>query len=123
MSIIIKKSCFLLFTILILSSNVFGGSTPNFKEGKWEISTEIEMEGMPMSMPAIKHTQCMSKDDYVPQNSQPGQECEITETKISGDTVTWTIKCKGQGGEMKGAGKITYKGDTFSTLYANYILF
>jgi hypothetical protein len=65
-------------------------------------------------MPAMKHIQCLAKDDYVPKNSRPGQECEMTDTKISGDTVTWSMKCNGQGGEMKGDGKITYKGDSFS---------
>jgi hypothetical protein len=49
----------------------------------------------------------------VPQNTQPGQECAITETKTIGNTISWTMECKGSQGEMKGVGKITYAGDTF----------
>ena len=114
MSGIIKKSSFALLAVLFLSSIVLAGSTPNFKEGKWEITTKVEMEGMPMSMPPVKHTQCLNKDNYVPQNAKPGQECEISDTKIAGDTVSWSMKCKGRGGEVNGTGKITYNGDTFS---------
>ena len=83
------------------------------QEGKWEITSVTEMPGMPMKMGPVKHTQCITKKDLVPQSSQPGQECKITNTKISGDTVTWTMKCSGQGGEVKGSGKITYNGDSF----------
>ena len=109
------KKLFIVSIILLATMSIsLAGSTVNLKEGKWEITIKTEMEGMPMSMPEMKHTQCLTKDDFVPQNAQPGQECEITDTKIAGDTATWSMKCNGQGGEMKGTGKITYKGDTFS---------
>ena len=87
-------------------------SGPNMKEGLWEITTEMKMQGM--DMPPVKHTQCITKNDLVPQGSQqPGQECEIIDVKTSGNTVTWTMKCTGQGGNVKGAGEITYSGDSF----------
>jgi hypothetical protein len=81
------------------------------KEGLWEITTKTKIPGM--EMPPMKHTQCITKNDLVPQSSQPGQECKITETKVIGNTVTWTMQCKTQGEEMKGTGKITYSGDSF----------
>ncbi|MGM0664355.1 MAG: DUF3617 family protein, partial [Thermodesulfobacteriota bacterium] len=33
---------------------------------------------------------------------QPGQECEIIDMKVSGNTVTWTMRCSGQGGDVEG---------------------
>ena len=71
------------------------------------------MPGMPGGMPPVKHTQCMTKKDIVPQSSQPNQECNVNKTKVSGDTVSWTIECNTQGGKMTGTGKITYHGNSF----------
>ena len=71
------------------------------------------MVGMQMNMPPMTHTQCITETDYVPQTGQPGEECEVTRTRVSGDTVTWTMHCRGKGGEMNGTGKVTYQGDSF----------
>ena len=68
---------------------------------------------MVTEMPPTTHTQCLTKDNLAPQTSQLGQECKITQTSVVGNTVTWTVLCKGQGGDMKGAGKITYSGNSF----------
>ncbi len=99
--------------VLLLITLSFGMvfAEPNLKSGKWEITTKTEMPGMPMQMPPVTHTQCMSQDDIVPQNRQPGQECQISNVNMSGDTVTWTMVCTNQGGTMEGKGKITYQGD------------
>ncbi len=107
----LKKLFFGSIILLTAISITFAGSGPNMKEGLWEITTKTKMPGM--EMPPMKHTQCITKNDLVPQSSQPGQECKITETKVIGNTVTWTMQCKTQGGEMKGTGKIIYSGDSF----------
>ncbi|MBW2596665.1 MAG: DUF3617 domain-containing protein [Deltaproteobacteria bacterium] len=108
----LKKLIAAFFILFAFTSISFAGSAVNFKPGKWEITSEMQMAGG-MKMPPNTITQCMTKDDIVPQNAQPGQECVITETKTVGNTVTWTMSCKGQQGDMKGVGKITYDGDTF----------
>lgn len=108
----LKKLIAAFIILLALTSISFAGSVVNFKPGKWEITSKMEMPGG-MNMPPNTITQCMTKDDIVPQNTQPGQECVVTETKTFGNTVTWTMECKGQQGDMKGTGKMTYNGDTF----------
>jgi hypothetical protein len=103
-------------TLVMLFSTIsisFADSVPNMQEGRWEITTEIEMPGMPMKMPPVTHTQCLTKEDLVPQSSQSGDECKITNIEVSGDTVTWVMQCKGQGGETKGTGEIIYSGTSF----------
>ena len=107
----IRKMLFISVFILTIVSVTF--ATPNIKEGKWEMTTKMEMKGMPMEMPAVKHTQCLTKQDFVPQEPAADQKCEPVKSKVSGDTVTWTIKCNGEGGPMTGNGKITYSGDSF----------
>jgi len=98
--------------LLALTSIPFAGSDVNFKPGKWEITSKMEMAGG-MNIPSHTSTQCMTKDNIIPQNAQPGQECVVAETKTTGNTITWAMECKGSQGDMKGVGKITYDGDTF----------
>jgi len=108
------KKLFAVSAILLAVISIsFASSGPNMQEGMWEITSKMEMPGMPMEMPPMKHTQCLTKKDLAPQSSQPGQECKMTQTKVVGNTVTWTVLCKGQGGNMKGTGKITYSGNSF----------
>ena len=64
----------ILFAIISIS---FAGSVPDMQEGEWEITSKTEMPGMPMEMPPMKHIQCLTKEDFVPQSSQPGQECKV----------------------------------------------
>jgi len=104
-----------LVSIILLASVSLSlaGSKLNVKAGKWEVTTRMEMPGMQMNMPPMTHTQCITENDYVPQTSQHGEECKITQTRVSGDTVTWTMHCRGEGGEMNGSGTVTYRGDSF----------
>ena len=85
-------------------------------EGLWEITTQMEMQGMPMKVPARKHTQCLTKENMlktmVPKEQARDEECKIIDQKISGDTLTWVMKCSGEDA-MEVTGKTTYRGDTF----------
>jgi len=108
----------LLLALIIMLSFIcasFAVAAPDMKEGMWEItvSSKMEMPGMSMDMPPAKHTQCLTKSDFVPQKNEPGQECEKMSVNVSGNTVSWSIKCKSKEGTMKGTGKITYKGNTY----------
>lgn len=84
---------------------------PNMKEGLWEITTRMEVEGI--SMPPQTHTQCLTKEDMIPRYSQPGQECKITKQVTEGDTVSWVAKCETEEGTTSIKGKVTYKGNSF----------
>jgi len=109
---VLKKLVFGSIILLTAISISFAGSVPNMKEGLWEITIKTEMPGM--EMPPMKHTQCLTKKDFVPQGpQQPGQECKITDVKVDGDTVSWSLECTTQGGKMKGTGKTTYSGNSF----------
>jgi len=109
-SAMIRKLLVVSVILLATVSFSLAGSKPNVKPGKWQVTTRMEMPGMQMNMPPMTHIQCITEDDYVPQTSQPGEECKITQTRVSGDTVTWTMHCRGEGGDN---GKVTYRGDSF----------
>src|SRR5512133_3283539 len=81
------------------------------------MTMKVEMKGMPNQMAPMTMKQCMTKKDMVPKpqnTSQSGQECKMKDQKISGDTVTYGMECKGADGSlMQTSGKMSYKGNTF----------
>ncbi len=112
------RIAFAVAAVLVLSvvseTTVF--AAPNMKEGQWEISAEMKMEGMPFAMPAmpIKYSTCLTKKDMVPQKKEKNMECSEAKPKVQGDTVNWSVKCKDKNGNVtESTGRITYKGNAF----------
>ncbi len=90
-------------------------AAPNMHPGQWEITTTIEMVGMPMQMPAVKTTQCLTRDDLIPKEtsgSNVQRPCKVKNTKIDGNTVSWDMACSDKN-QTSGQGVVTYHGDTF----------
>jgi hypothetical protein len=108
-------------TVKFLTLLLAGGSGavfaagPDFKEGEWGVSYRIEVVGMPFPGPPItaRKTMCLDKNNYVPDNSQQGQECKVSDQKVNGNTVTWTMRCRAQKRTIEGQGTITYKGERY----------
>ena len=97
------------FSIALSFGVAFAG--PNLNPGKWEITTKTEMVGMSMNMPLQTHTQCLKEGDLIPQSKEANQECQVSDVKVSGDTVSWKTICSGKNGQMEGTGRVTYSGD------------
>ena len=82
------------------------------KAGKWEISVQMEMPGMPFKMPPVKMKHCITQEDAksaIPQD-QKNKDCKMGEISIDGNTISWTVECPKQ--KLTGSGRITYDGDT-----------
>jgi hypothetical protein len=77
------------------------------REGMWEITTSMEMPGMPMKMPPTMIRHCYTREDVKDRKKVIGRdkECTVTDFRNSGSKVSWKMKCTG-----KSAG--TYSGDT-----------
>ncbi|HWR88477.1 MAG TPA: DUF3617 family protein [Acidiferrobacterales bacterium] len=105
----------ILTLLLAGSTGTAFAAGPDFKEGAWDVSYRMEVVGMPFPMPPItaRKTMCLDKNNYVPDNSQQGQECKVSDQKVNGNTVTWTMRCRAQQRTIEGQGKITYKGDRY----------
>src|SRR4051794_5439660 len=73
------------------------------RDGKWEITSQMEMAmpnmPQPMSMPPNTMTQCVTKEEAndpnkampsMPQGRRgaPPPDCKVTDQKITGNTVT-----------------------------------
>jgi hypothetical protein len=86
-------------------------STPalNMKDGLWEITTTVEMPGMPAGM-MKPHTitTCLSQKDSVPK-AKNETDCTVKDVKTDSNTVSWAVVCK----ESSSKGRITYAGTTY----------
>ena len=89
-------------------------AAPNMHQGKWEVTTKMEMQGMPMEMPPVKATVCLTDNDVVPQKAEKDQDCRMISSKVEGNTVTWVMQCRDKrGNTIDSKGKITYRGESF----------
>jgi hypothetical protein len=104
---------------MMICIGAFFVSTPvraiDMKEGMWEHTMEVKMEGM-SGVPAMPFTttKCMKKKDLVPQSSENKENCKILEQKITGNKVVWKAKCTEKDSVIESEGDITYNGTTYS---------
>lgn len=84
-----------------------------FRPGKYEVSIQMEVPGMPGGIPTQTMMQCLSGDSPVPGSNPAAQGCEVTEMQTSGNTVTYKMECSQHGMQAKISGMVTYTGDAF----------
>lgn len=87
---------------------------PDMTEGLWEITSKVNMPGMPMQMPAHTMQHCFTKEDIakgdktVPQNQErPDQKCEMVERKMVGNKFNYKMVCNGKN-KMTMIGEVVY---------------
>ncbi len=83
----------------------------------WEISTKMEMAGMPFAMPGQISKVCIQKGHQAdPNNAIPkdkNQDCKISDVKTSAKKSSWTMQCEGKD-PMSGSGEMTFGDGTYS---------
>jgi len=75
------------------------------KGDKWETTSQMSMEGMPMAMPANTMTRCIAKNRTEPP-TENRPNCTNSQYKRDGNKVTWEATCTNP--DMKGVGEMTY---------------
>lgn len=70
----------------------------SIREGLWEITTQMEMPGMPMKMPPTVMKHCYTKNDVSDQKNiiSRDKNCVVTDLKTSANKVSWKMKCTGE---------------------------
>ena len=65
------------------------------KDDLWEVSTKMEMPGMPMAMPAQTNRFCVGKnrkdEEFVPKQG----DCRMIESKRVGNKFSYKMDCSG----------------------------
>lgn len=81
----------------------------------WEVSSKMEMKGMPFAMPAHSSNVCIPKgQEKDPNRSVPNDKnCKMSDVKVSGNKMTWKMQCEGKDA-MSGSGEMTYGPGTYS---------
>ncbi|HIJ77892.1 MAG: DUF3617 domain-containing protein [Desulfobulbaceae bacterium] len=112
----IVKTSICLATLLLQAACSSSPQGPNLKAGQWEISSRVEMSNMPFQIPPVTYSQCLTEDDFIPkpQETDSGTPCDISQSEVIGDTVTWTLTCSSPQGKSISKGSITYHGDSFA---------
>src|SRR5262245_47019288 len=106
-------------TVLGLVSASRALADGGLREGKWEVTTQMQMPGVPMQLPATTRTQCVTKaqqDDpasTLPSGSpDPQAKCTASDYHRDGSKVTWKLTCTGSQ-PMTGQGSIVVDGDRY----------
>jgi len=93
---------------------------PNIKDGLWEITMKMKMDGMPGGgRPPQTMQHCVTPKDVkdpaaMNRSMDKSSRCEMTDYKLQGNTATWKMACKGEGA-MTGTGTATYSGTSYTT--------
>ena len=101
-----RKGTIMIAAVLFLLSGRLSFAAPNMDDGLWEITSTVNMPGMPAK--SFTHTSCLTKEKAVPQTAESG--CTIKDVKTQGNTISWTVVCKE--GMSTSTGKVTYAGTT-----------
>lgn len=111
------------FTLMVVISTVLCAfvyialAEVNMQDGEWEYTMEMKMEGMekmPFQMPPTKTTQCITKDDLVPESSEEkDSNCKRISYKVVGNTVKWKAICVEKDMKSESEGEITYSGSSY----------
>jgi len=88
--------CAVLGAVLLVSTGAFAADS--IREGYWEVTSQTEMPGMPMKIPASTIKHCYTKEDVKDQKKVIAREknCTLTDYRVAGNKVIWAMKCTGQ---------------------------
>ena len=81
--------------------------------GQWEVTTQTEMSGMPVQMPARVRLICITSQDMDGPPIGADPSCTISNYRKSGSSATWQMACRGEA-NMTGEGRIDFHGNTYS---------
>ena len=81
-----------IFTAVPATGQVGYRVDPQGKDELWDVTSKMEIPGMPMAMPAQTHRVCIEKGDASMVPKQEG--CTVTDVKRAGNTVSYRMTCK-----------------------------
>jgi len=97
-------------------------SQGQMRPGRWEVTTQMDMPGMPMKMPATTTTSCVTPEQAKTPGNTVGNpagrgrgnsNCKTSDYKIDGNKVTWKMACTGADA-MTGEGEMVFNGDSYT---------
>jgi len=82
--------------------------------GEWKVTTEVSVSLAPR--PRVRDNfQCVTADDLRADELTGSSDlCDNEEIRVSGDTMTWKIRCREQMKGNSGEGRVTMRDGKFS---------
>lgn len=121
----IKNKTAVFFVVSLWIIGVFAHSAvaeePFKYEGEWQTTVQTEMPGMPIKLPPVTYTQCLTEENRIPQKTEENQDCEIVEQNFSGNKATWHMICKDGQSVIDNRGEIVYTENTFEGVFRSTI--
>ena len=116
------RTALISFLVLGVAATAASAIQGPMRPGRWEVVMNMEMPNMPMAMPEMKNTQCITPEQLakdpasgLPRGMNQSKECTVSDYKAQGNTLTWKMACTGQMA-MTGTGELTFKGDSYTGL-------
>jgi len=110
-----RKAILIVLAVLLVPAVTLAADS--IREGLWEVTTQMEMPGMPMKMPATVMKHCYTKNDVSDQKNiiSRDKNCVVTDLKTSSNKVTWKMKCTGENaGTM--TGETVFGNDSYTSV-------
>ena len=87
------------------------------REGMWEITSRMEIPGMPMEMPPTTVKHCYTSEDVKDQKKviNRDKDCTVTDLKSTGSKVSWKMVCTGKNAG-KFSGETIFSGDSYDSV-------
>ncbi|HYO75743.1 MAG TPA: DUF3617 domain-containing protein [Thermoanaerobaculia bacterium] len=102
-------------TVLATATTTSAADHPQ-KPGKWQVKVQMEIPGMPFQMPPVTTNVCLTAEDLAdPQKAVPNDpksKCTISDYKVEGNKVTWSMDCPKD--KTKGTGEITFTDSSYT---------
>ncbi|RQW87946.1 MAG: DUF3617 family protein [Geobacter sp.] len=110
-----KKVLVAVLVVLLVPAVSFAAKT--MQEGLWEITTQMEMPGMPMKMPPTVMKHCYTKSDVSDQKKiiSRDKNCTVTDLKTSANKVSWKMKCTGENAATM-TGETVFNSDSYTSV-------
>lgn len=110
-----RKAIFTVLAVLLVPAVTLAADT--IREGLWEVTTQMEMPGMPMKMPATVMKHCYTQNDVSDQKKiiSRDKNCVVTDLKTSSNKVTWKMKCTGENAATM-TGETVFGKDSYTSL-------
>jgi len=112
-----------LVVLAVLAAAISAIAQSPIRPGRWEVVTQMEVPNMPVKMPEMKNTQCITPEqakdpaNALPKGPQGGRgeknDCKVSDYKVSGKTVTWSMACTTPQA-MTSTGQMTFTDDTYT---------
>ena len=81
----------------------------------WEITSKMEIPGMPFSMPATTTKMCLAKGgESDPRKTSGDKNCKMSDIRTVGNKVSWKARCDHNGEIMTGIGEQTGTASSYS---------